>query len=409
MNVPRADPVNVFVTRLDGERATLARLHTPHMGPRCFEFGRDDGPHPVARLEACDLLLPHLVAARKSFLRPVGSAMVAPSGGLDHQRFELTLPHACQIPDAQGIKCMGLLDSEPRPVPPCPPACPRADGQPKDAQGLNKLVSAGIDRRCIAQRHFGLLLDLRMPPFGGCLIPFLLIAAVTGQRQIRDTVGPATAAGPDMVYFKGRLPLPTIGASVLILEQQIGSHLPPGQFAVLVFHPLDFRVLEQVRVEAHLLDLDAADGRPASEAIGPRDEVFDPGEDRRRQPALRDGPVVKTRCAVSQIGAAPSPPSVGLGLFVLMDLLSTVSHFRKINGVMHLSLWGHFSAGKRHPACPAARIDLEGKRLQERVFHTPIAESDDEGRDPVDDCPAASEQESCSFGCAGHERFFVSV
>src|SRR6266849_2561457 len=221
MKVHCADPVKVFVASLDGERAALAHLHAPHMGPRCFAFARDDGPHPVARLEACDLLLPHLVASRKSFLRPVGAAMVAPSVRPDHKRFELAWPDACQIPDAQGIEGMGLLHSEPRPVPPCPPACPGTDGQAKDAQDLNELVSGGIDRRCITERHFGLLLDLRVSPLGGSLIPLLLIAAVTGQRQIRDAVGPTPAAGSDVVYFKGRLPLPTIDASVLILEKQI--------------------------------------------------------------------------------------------------------------------------------------------------------------------------------------------
>src|SRR5258708_18207133 len=269
------------------------------MSPRCVAFAWDDGPPPVARLEACDLLLPHLVASRKSFLRPVGAAMVAPSARLDHKRFERAWPDARQIPDAQGIEGMGLLHCEPRPIPPGPPACPSADGQAKDAQGLNKLISSGIDRRCITERHFGLFLDLRMSPFGGSLIPLLLIAAVTGQRQIRDAVGPAPAAGSDVVYFKWRLHLPTIGAPVLILEKQIGSRLPPGQFAVLVVHPLDFRVLEQVRVEAHPLDLDAADGRPLSQAIGPGEDVADPGGDRRRLPALRGCPVVPTTPAVS--------------------------------------------------------------------------------------------------------------
>src|SRR5712692_1886196 len=83
LEVPRADPIQVSVARLDGERAAFAHLHAPHMDARCFEFGRDDSPHPVARFEAAYLLLSHLVAPRKSFLRPVGSAMVAPSGGLD--------------------------------------------------------------------------------------------------------------------------------------------------------------------------------------------------------------------------------------------------------------------------------------------------------------------------------------
>jgi len=83
MNVHRIDPIHVFLARFDGERATVAHLHAPHMDARCFEFGRHDGPHPVARLQAAYLLLPHLIPTRESLLRPIGSAMLAPSAGLD--------------------------------------------------------------------------------------------------------------------------------------------------------------------------------------------------------------------------------------------------------------------------------------------------------------------------------------
>src|SRR5947209_1709176 len=81
MNVHRANPINVSAARLEGERATFAHLHPSHMDARCLEFGRDDGPHLVARLQAADVLLPHLIPTRKSFLRPVGSTMLAPSAG----------------------------------------------------------------------------------------------------------------------------------------------------------------------------------------------------------------------------------------------------------------------------------------------------------------------------------------
>jgi hypothetical protein len=134
VEVPRPDPVNVFVARRDGERAALAHLDAPHMCSPCLEFGRDDGPHAVARLEAVYLLLPHLVPPRKPMLRPIGPAMLAPPGGGDHERFERARPDACHISDTQGIEGMGLLDCEPRPVPPGPPACPGADGHSEERE-----------------------------------------------------------------------------------------------------------------------------------------------------------------------------------------------------------------------------------------------------------------------------------
>ncbi len=178
LNVLRVDPIHIAGRRPDAERLAFAHLHAPHMVARCFEFGWDDGPYPVPRPEASDLLVPHLVATRETVLVPVGPAMVASSGGLDRKRFELAPPDTRQFPDAQGIKCMGLLDSEACPVPPGPPTCPGADGQAKNAQGRDHLEPDRVDRRRVLEWACGLCLDFRMSIFSGSLVPLLLIAVV---------------------------------------------------------------------------------------------------------------------------------------------------------------------------------------------------------------------------------------
>ena len=147
MKVLCTDPINVSVASLERKRAAFAHLHTSHMDARCLEFGRDDSPHPVTCLETAYLLLPHLIPTREPFPRPVGSAMLASTARLDRKRFELAGSDARQIPDAQGIEGMGLIHCEPRPVPPCPPTRPGADGQAKNTQGLDQLEPGRVHRR----------------------------------------------------------------------------------------------------------------------------------------------------------------------------------------------------------------------------------------------------------------------
>jgi hypothetical protein len=228
MKVYRADPIKVSVASLDGERATFAHLYPPHMGPRCFEFGRDDSPHPITRLEASDLLLPHLVASRKSFLRPVSSAMVSPSGCLERKRFELARPDTRQIPNAQGIEGMRLLDSESRPVPPCLPACPGTDGQAKNAQGLDQLEPGRVDRRCVLEWAFGQRLHLRMAELNGSPVPFGGVAVVTAERQIRDAVGASATAWKDVVKLERAVSPPAIDTSILVLDVHVRPGLHPA-------------------------------------------------------------------------------------------------------------------------------------------------------------------------------------
>ncbi len=239
----RADPIKVSVARLDGKRAAFAHLHAPHMDARCLEIGRDDGAHPVAGLEAAYLLLSHLIPTREPFLRPVGSTMVASSARRDCQRFELAGPDTRQIADAQGVESMGLLHSEPRSVPPSPSACPGADGQVKDAQGLDHLEPRRTHCRRVLEWAFGLRFHLWVAELGGSLVPLLLVADVTGQTEIADAVGATATAGQDVVNFKGDVRLAAIGTSMLVFHEQIGSRFPPGKRPLLILCTRDLWIL----------------------------------------------------------------------------------------------------------------------------------------------------------------------
>jgi hypothetical protein len=282
------------------------------MDPRRFERGFDDSPHPVSRFDSAYLLLPHLIPTRKPVLRPVGSAMVASSARLDRQRFERSWPDTRQIADAQGIQGMGLPDAEPGAIPPGSPACPPAYRQSEYAQGLDQLVPGGIDGGSISEWSFGPRFYLRVAELRGRLIPFRLIARMTGQRQVGDPPGAAPAPRPDVIKLKRHLGLATVGAAVRVLDEQVGTHFPSGKLTVLVLHALDFRVLQQLRVEAHALDLQTANRRPADEPVRPGDDVSDTTQDRGRQPALRELPVVEPGHPVSKIGAAATSARVRL-------------------------------------------------------------------------------------------------
>jgi hypothetical protein len=150
---------------------------------------------------------------------------------------------------------MGLLDGEPGTIPSGSPACPNAYREPEHAQSLDQLVSGDIDGGGIFEPCSGSRFHLWVAKLRGTPVPFRLIALMTGQRQVRDPVGAAPAPGLDVINLKRDMGLPTIGASILILAEQVGAHFPSGKLAVLVVYAGDLRVLKQLGVEAHALDL----------------------------------------------------------------------------------------------------------------------------------------------------------
>ena len=225
------------------------------MGPRRFERGWDDSPHPVSRFEPVCLLLACQITRREPILRKVRAAMLSSASCHDGERFVCAGLDSCELPYTQGVQGMGLLDSEPGAIPSGSPASPDAYRESEHAQGLDQLVSGGIDGGGIFERGFGSYFHLRVAELRGGLIPFRLITLMTGQRQVRDPVGAAPAPGLHVINLKRDIGLATIGTSVRILDEQVGTYFPSGKLAVLILHSVDFRVLKQLRVEAHTLDL----------------------------------------------------------------------------------------------------------------------------------------------------------
>src|SRR5437667_362809 len=84
----------------------------------------------------------------------------------------------------------------------------------------------------------------RYPRGKPCLLPFLRLAAVTVQCQVRDATGPASATGPDMIELKRGVAFSAVDALVRIFEQEIGSYFPPKKLPMLVLDASDLGVLE---------------------------------------------------------------------------------------------------------------------------------------------------------------------
>jgi hypothetical protein len=259
---------------------------------------------------------------------------------------------------------MGLLESEPCPVPPGPPARPGTDWQPKDTQGLDQLEPCRVDRHRVLEWALGLRLHLRVAELNGSLVPFGRVTVVTAERQIRDAVGAAATAWQDVVKLKRAVGFPALGTPVRVLDEHICPGLPSGTRALLIFGAADLRVLQELGVESDALHLDAARGRPASEPVRPADGIADPGEQGGGQPAHSQPPMVEAGCPVPQVCASAASARVSLRDFVLMYLLAPVAHFAEKDGMMDGSLLRFLHPGQRDACRLRSGIDFECERLE---------------------------------------------
>src|SRR5579883_575182 len=199
--------------------------------------------------------------------------MLPASTRLDHECFELPWLDSRQVPHTEGIARVGLLNAKRVPIPPRASTAPGADGKTKLLQGFDHLEAGSIDGCGILEWRFGLSFHFGMPPFGSGEVAFGGITIVTTQYQIADAIGTPARTGDHMINLEGHLASPTIHAPILVFEEQIGSYLPSCKCSLLVLHPADLRVLEQLGVETHPLNLDATHGDPLRKPFGPSQHI----------------------------------------------------------------------------------------------------------------------------------------
>jgi len=100
----------------DIKRSTFTHSHPSDVDACCLEFGRDNGPYPVARLEASNHLLAHLVATWNPIFAPERPAMVTPAHSSDTQGFDFPSLDARKLAHAKGVEGVCLLDIDQTPV-----------------------------------------------------------------------------------------------------------------------------------------------------------------------------------------------------------------------------------------------------------------------------------------------------
>src|SRR5215472_3692572 len=101
----------------------------------CLEVPWDVGTHQVARGKAPDALVAREVSTGEPGCIDVGALVAATTLCCDEQNAQSRQADPCEIPNAQGIMAVRLVDPEPIPVPAGAPTAPRPDGQSLDTKG----------------------------------------------------------------------------------------------------------------------------------------------------------------------------------------------------------------------------------------------------------------------------------
>jgi hypothetical protein len=105
-----------------------------------------------------------------------------------------------------------------------------------------------------------------------------LIAGPAGERQVRDPIRAALGAWNDVLDLQRHVRRAAIGTAPVPLLQQVFTDFVTGQFALLVLHTGDLRILERLGIETHQF---LTEGGDWSEPAQPRHPV-----ERRVEPML---------------------------------------------------------------------------------------------------------------------------
>ena len=144
-----------------------------------------------------------------------------------------------------------------------------------------------VHRRCIFEWGLCLSQDLLQEiglvrkEVADVLCSLLLIAAMTGQRQIAHPVIARLAPGGDVVNLKRHVLRPAVGTLPSPFLKQVLSNLVAGKRSLLVRGSADFGVLHLLHVELDQFEADGGDGTPSRQAAYPGQDVADPRLQRR--------------------------------------------------------------------------------------------------------------------------------
>ena len=190
-----------------------------------------------------------------------------------------------------------------------------------------------------------------------------VIARLAGERQVADPMGSTPRAAEDVFHFERNVGRPAVGAGPPPFFEQVLAHLITREFALLVLHPFDLRVLHEVHIKLHHLHADCFEGAGTQQAARPGERVGDAAFQGRREPALPSRSILEAGCAVARFASASRLADSPAIIECLFDGISPVLEFGSPD---------HFASrviDESQPCCFATWVDLEPQFLHLRRWN----------------------------------------
>ena len=197
------------------------------------------------------------------------------------------------------IQPVAFGQTAPRAIVLCAPAGADLHGHPRGLQPPIQRPARAVDRRRVLQRLFRQRLKPGKPELRRRLRVLALVAGTAREREVAHAVGATAAARRQVFDLQWYIRHATVGAAAPPLVEQILAHFVARQFALLVVHTADFRVLHEVRIKLDHLDADRADRCPPSQPLNPRQRGQHPMVEARGYPTVRTPPIAEARLSVA--------------------------------------------------------------------------------------------------------------
>src|SRR5260221_8018799 len=267
----------------------------PNVRARRLQPSGHHRPDEISRLEAEEALAAGAMADGEAIRVDAAHLARAVSGAGEEQRAHSL--HGQMLrrggPHTGGIQPVRLGQPPARPVPLGAPAGAHFYRQLYRPQPAIERPAGGVDGGGIAQGPLGLRLHLWVPELLGSHGALVLVARLTGQREIACPVGAVACLGHDVLNLQRHARGVAVRATPPPLLQQVLAQLIAGQRPLLVLHAGDLRVDQGVRAKLHQLLPYPGQVGQAAEPATPGVHVGEPAFQRRRQPARRPAAVLE--------------------------------------------------------------------------------------------------------------------
>lgn len=144
-----------------------------------------------------------------------------------------------------------------------------------------------------------------MPKLFGGLVPFRLIAGVTGQHEVGDAVASSPAPREQMVNLEALARLTAVGAAMLPFGEQVLAHFHPFPRALLIGQPHQHWISEQGCVELHQLQIERTNGTPAPKALDPGQHIGEAALQGGREPPGIPASVLISGLPIARVALSP--------------------------------------------------------------------------------------------------------